>query len=89
MSCTLSWALGRLAGMASGFDAGEALGGGLGDRRQAWDFIRRFAAEWATPLGPGDGISFRRCSGCQLDIEVARQSIQRLIGYLQPQLRCL
>jgi len=43
--------------MASRFDAGEALGSGLGDRRQAWDFIRRFAAEWTTPLGPGDGIS--------------------------------
>ncbi len=53
----LSQALGRLAGVADGFDAGEALGGGLGDRRQAWDFIRRFAAEWTTPLGPGDGVS--------------------------------
>jgi hypothetical protein len=44
--------------MADRFDAGEALPGGLVDRRQAWDFIRRFAAEWTAPLGPGDG--FRR-----------------------------
>ena len=29
--------------MVKGFDAGEALGGGLGDRRQAWDFIRDLA----------------------------------------------
>lgn len=43
--------------MAGGFDAGEALGGGLGDRRQAWEFIRRFAAEWTTPLAPADGVS--------------------------------
>jgi hypothetical protein len=43
--------------MAGGFDAGEALRGGLGDRRQAWEFIQRFAAEWTTPLAPGDGIS--------------------------------
>jgi hypothetical protein len=44
-------------GMAGGFDAGEALRGGLGDRRQAWEFIRRFAAEWTAPLVPGDGVS--------------------------------
>src|SRR6266513_1781352 len=43
--------------MAGGFDAGEALRGGLGDRRQAWEFIQRFAAEWTTPLVPRDGIS--------------------------------
>jgi len=43
--------------VVKGFDAGEALGGGLGDRSQAWDFIRDFAAEWTTPLGPGDGVS--------------------------------
>jgi hypothetical protein len=43
--------------MAGGFDAGQALRGGVGDRRQAWEFIRRFAAEWTTPLVPGDGVS--------------------------------
>ena len=43
--------------MAGGFDAGRALRGGVGDRRQAWEFIRRFAATWATPLVPGDGVS--------------------------------
>lgn len=43
--------------MAGGFDAGQALRGGVGDRRQAWEFIRRFAAAWATPLAPGDGVS--------------------------------
>ena len=53
----LGQAAGRLAGMAGGFDAGEALRGGLGDRRQAWDFVRRFAAEWTVPLAPGDGVS--------------------------------
>ena len=42
--------------MAGGFDAGQALRGGAGDRRQAWEFIQRFAAEWTTPLAPGDGI---------------------------------
>jgi len=43
--------------MAGRFDAGEALRAGLDDRRQAWEFIRRFAAEWTTPLAPGDGVS--------------------------------
>src|SRR5439155_23287855 len=43
--------------MAERFDAGEALRGGLGDRWQAWEFIRRFAAGWTTPLAPGDGVS--------------------------------
>jgi len=43
--------------MAGGFDPGEALRGGLGDRRQAWEFVRRFAAEWTAPLAPGDGVS--------------------------------
>lgn len=43
--------------MTGGFDAGEALRGGLDDRRQAWDFIGRFAAEWAAPLAAGDGVS--------------------------------
>jgi hypothetical protein len=43
--------------MAGGFDAGAALRGGLGDRRQAWQFIQRFAAEWTVPLAPGDGVS--------------------------------
>lgn len=43
--------------MAGRFDAGEALRAGLGDRRQAWEFIRRFAAEWTAPLAPGDGVS--------------------------------
>ena len=43
--------------MAGGFDPGEALRGGLGDRRQAWEFVRRFAAEWTAPLAHGDGVS--------------------------------
>ncbi len=43
--------------MADGFDPGEALRAGLGDRRQVWEFIRRFAAEWTTPLAPGDRVS--------------------------------
>jgi len=43
--------------MAGGFDAGAALRAGLDDRRQAWEFIRRFAAGWAAPLAPGDGAS--------------------------------
>jgi hypothetical protein len=43
--------------MAGGFDAGQPLKGGVGDRRQAWEFIRRFAAEWTAPLAPGDGVS--------------------------------
>jgi hypothetical protein len=41
--------------MAGGFDAGEALRAGLSDRRQAWDFIRWFAAGWTEPLEAGDG----------------------------------
>src|SRR6185312_3951749 len=43
--------------MTVGFDAAEALRAGLGDRGQAWDFIQRFAAAWAAPLEPGDGVS--------------------------------
>ncbi len=43
--------------MANGFDAGAALRAGLGDRRQSWEFIRRFAAEWTAPLAAGDGVS--------------------------------
>ncbi|HEX3962749.1 MAG TPA: hypothetical protein VHZ03_39970 [Trebonia sp.] len=43
--------------MAGGSDVGEALRGGLSDRQQAWDFIHRFAADWTTPLAPGDGVS--------------------------------
>jgi hypothetical protein len=43
--------------MANGFDAGEALRAGLADRRQAWEFVRRFAAEWTVPLAPSDGVS--------------------------------
>jgi hypothetical protein len=31
--------------MAGGFDAGEALRGGLIGRRQAWEFIGQLAAE--------------------------------------------
>jgi hypothetical protein len=42
--------------MAGGFDAGGALRAGLGDRRQAWDFIRRFAAGCTEPLEAGDGV---------------------------------
>jgi hypothetical protein len=42
--------------MAGGFDAGGALRAGLSDRRQAWDFIRRFAAGRAEPLKAGDGV---------------------------------
>jgi hypothetical protein len=57
LAILLSQARGRLAGVAGGFDAGKALRGGLGDRRQAWEFIRRFATEWTTPLAPGDGVS--------------------------------
>ena len=43
--------------MSCTFDAARALGAGLGDRRRAWEFIGRFAAEWASPLEPGDGFS--------------------------------
>jgi len=43
--------------MAGVLGAGEVLRAGLDDRRQAWEFIRRFAAEWAAPLAPGDGVS--------------------------------
>jgi hypothetical protein len=45
------------AGMAGGFDAGEALRDGLIGRRQAWEFIGQLAAEWTAPLAPGDGVS--------------------------------
>jgi len=43
--------------MSGGFDAARALGAGLGDRRQAWEFIGRLAAGWTSPLAPGDGFS--------------------------------
>ncbi len=43
--------------MAGGFDAGEALRGGLIGRQQAWEFIGQLAAEWTAPLAPGDGVS--------------------------------
>jgi hypothetical protein len=43
--------------MTGAFDAAQALRAGLGDRRQAWEFIREFAAAWTAPLGPGDGVS--------------------------------
>jgi hypothetical protein len=43
--------------MTGAFDAARALRAGLGDRRQAWEFVREFAAAWTTPLRPGDGVS--------------------------------
>jgi hypothetical protein len=43
--------------MTGAFDAAQALRAGLGDRQQAWEFIREFAAAWTAPLGPGDGVS--------------------------------
>jgi hypothetical protein len=43
--------------MTGAFDAAWALRAGLGDRRQAWEYIREFAAAWTAPLGPGDGVS--------------------------------
>jgi hypothetical protein len=43
--------------MTGAFDAAQALRAGLGDRGQAWEFIREFAAAWTAPLGPGDGVS--------------------------------
>jgi hypothetical protein len=41
----------------SGFDVSQAVGGGLGDRRLAEEFIAEFAAAWTWPLAPGDGYS--------------------------------
>jgi hypothetical protein len=43
--------------MIGAFDTARALRGGLDDRRQAWEFIRGFAAEWSSPLAPSDGVS--------------------------------
>ena len=53
----MSYGIGSLAGVSGAFDAARALRAGLGDRRQAWEFIRGFAADWASPLVPGDGFS--------------------------------
>ncbi|MGF1428294.1 hypothetical protein [Kitasatospora sp. LaBMicrA B282] len=39
-------------------DVAAALRGGLRDRRQAWSFLRSFAADWTgRPLRPADGLS--------------------------------
>jgi hypothetical protein len=43
--------------MRGSFDAARAMRAGLGDRQHAWEFIRGFAAEWASPIAPGDGFS--------------------------------
>lgn len=41
--------------MVGGFDAGRAVGAGLGDRRRALEFIGEFAAAWTRPLVREDG----------------------------------
>ncbi|MFB7338275.1 hypothetical protein ACFC00_42810 [Streptomyces adustus] len=44
--------------MANTFDVAVALGGGVSDPSRAWDFVRRFAAEWTPdPLRPQDGFT--------------------------------
>ncbi|MFE0086274.1 SMI1/KNR4 family protein [Streptomyces sp. NPDC058992] len=41
--------------MVGSFDVAQALRGGIRDRRQAWDFVRDFAAAWSAPLGDSSG----------------------------------
>jgi len=53
----LSYAVGSLADMSGAFDVARAMRAGLGDRQHAWEFIRGLAAEWISPLAPGDGVS--------------------------------
>ncbi|MFG2948005.1 SMI1/KNR4 family protein [Streptomyces adustus] len=44
--------------MADTFDVAVALSGGVSDPSRAWDFVRRFAAEWTPdPLRPQDGFT--------------------------------
>ncbi|WP_249375383.1 SMI1/KNR4 family protein [Streptomyces sp. I05A-00742] len=43
--------------MDDGFDVARALAGGCPDRVGAWEFVREFAASWATPLTSADGFS--------------------------------
>jgi hypothetical protein len=48
--------------MTDTFDVGRELGTGIGDRAEAWRFIRGFAAGWQTPLAEDDG-----CPAADLD----------------------
>ncbi|WP_037684457.1 hypothetical protein [Streptomyces griseus] len=44
--------------MVDGPDVSVALGGGVTDRSQAWDFVRWFSGEWiGRPLRPEDGCA--------------------------------
>jgi hypothetical protein len=41
--------------MSAGFDVGQEVAAGVGDRHGAWRFIRRFAETWLTSLTNDDG----------------------------------
>ncbi|TXS14747.1 SMI1/KNR4 family protein [Streptomyces sp. adm13(2018)] len=41
--------------MFGSLDVAQALRGGIRDRRQAWDFVRDFAAAWSASLGDDSG----------------------------------
>ncbi|WP_162468987.1 hypothetical protein [Streptomyces adustus] len=71
--------------MADTFDVAVALGGGVSDPSRAWDFVRRFAAEWAPdPLRPQDGFTQDELDASAAELgfelpEVLRQG-HRLFG---------
>ncbi|MFE3864797.1 SMI1/KNR4 family protein [Streptomyces goshikiensis] len=57
----------------SDFDTARAVGQGISDRSEAWDFIRAFAAGWYTPLAAADGVD-----------EVDLQQVEGRLGFSLP-----
>ncbi|MFB9834604.1 hypothetical protein [Actinoallomurus acaciae] len=57
--------------MTDTFDVGRELGTSIGDRAEAWRFIRGFAAGWQTPLAEDDG-----CPAEDLDAAEARLGLR-------------